>query len=60
MKYLLLVLLSSACAPLTCQTLSIDIYGVENKPKKAGRVVLRCDGKQLVEAVGENVTSGGQ
>lgn len=60
MKWLVAALLLPACAPLTCQTLAIDIYGREGKPKPAGRVVLKCDGKTVLEANGDNVTAGGK
>lgn len=60
MKYLLLAFLLSACAPLTCQTLWVEIYSREGKPRPAGRVVLTCDGKKVIEANGDNVTAGGK
>ena len=58
MRWLVALSILSGCSPLTCQTLSIDIYGVAGQPKTAGRVVMMCDGQTVLEAIGATVTTG--
>jgi hypothetical protein len=61
MKYAVLaavVAFAAGCTPLRCQTLAIDVYGIPGKPVPAGRVVIQCNGKTIVEAEGENVQAG--
>lgn len=58
MRFRLMILaLLTGCGPLVCQTLNVDVYPVAGKPKTAGRVVLKCDGQAVLEAVGSTVTA---
>lgn len=58
MKYLLLAVTACACGPLNCETVKVDIYAVDGKPKEAGKVQVKCDNKLVLEANGDNVSSG--
>jgi hypothetical protein len=55
MRWLLLALAVSACAPARCQVVSIDIHELAGKPKPAGVVVIGCDGRKVVIIEAEKV-----
>lgn len=46
---ILLALCTVACGPVQCGQVAIDILPVDGKPKPAGKVVIRCDGRKLTE-----------
>lgn len=52
---ILAVVLLSACSPIRCQQVGIDVLPLESKAKPAGRVVIMCDGHKLTEIHGANV-----
>lgn len=58
MRYAILALMLSGCGATQCGTLAIDIYNHPTKPAPAGKVVLTCNGKTIVEAVGDDVQAG--
>jgi hypothetical protein len=55
MRWLVVALLVSACTPARCQLLAIDILPIEGKPRPAGKVVMSCDGRKVVEIDAEKV-----
>lgn len=56
MKWLVLAVVLSGCWPAAqCKVTTIDIYPLGNKPKPAGKVVVGCDGKKLVEVESDEV-----
>lgn len=58
MRYVILALAMSGCGAVQCGTLAIDIYNHPTKPAPAGKVVLQCNGKTIVEAVADDVQAG--
>lgn len=56
MKWLMLAVFTAGCWPAAqCKVTTIDIYPLGNKPKPAGKVVVGCDGKKLVEVESDEV-----
>jgi len=56
MRLCLIGLLLVGCWPAAqCKVASVDIYPLGNKPKPAGKVVVGCDGKKLVEVEADEV-----
>lgn len=53
---ILAAVLISACSPIRCQQVGIDVLPLEAKAKPAGRVVITCDGHRLTEIHGANVS----
>lgn len=60
MKWIALAILATACGPLNCQQFDIDIYAHPQKPAPAGKLVMKCDGRKVVEALADNVQAGGK
>lgn len=52
---ILAALLATACGPVQCGQVVIDILPREHKPKPAGKVVIKCDGRKLTEINGEDI-----
>jgi hypothetical protein len=46
---LLLAVLTTACGPVQCGQVAIDILPLDGKPKPAGKIVIKCDGRKLTE-----------
>ena len=57
LRVLLVSVLLVGCAPLQCKTLSVDVYG-NGKPRAAGRLLVRCDGRAIIEAEAATLTVG--
>lgn len=49
--------LATGCGPLVCRTVVVDVYAVDGKPRPAGRVVVSCNGKAVLEATAATVTA---
>jgi len=60
MRYAIIAFILSGCGAVQCDTVGIDIYNHPTKRPPAGRVVLTCNGKTLVEAEAANVQTGGK
>lgn len=58
MKWIAAVLLLAGCGPLNCQSFAVDVYAHPRKPKPAGKVIMQCNGKTVVEALADNVEGG--
>jgi hypothetical protein len=54
---LFVMAMSTGCSATRCKTLAIDILPTD-KPKPAGKVEIRCDGKPIVQAVADEVKAG--
>lgn len=54
-QWILALALLGACSSLTCETAAVDVYALDGKPKPAGRVVVQCNGKAVVELKSQNV-----
>lgn len=54
---LLMLAVSTGCSATRCKTMAIDILPTD-KPKPAGKVEIRCDGKPIVQAVADEVKQG--
>lgn len=54
-RTLLLALVLAGCGATQCQQLAIDVYNHPTKRPPAGKVVLQCNGKTIVEVVADNV-----
>jgi len=46
---ILLALGAVACGPVQCGQVAIDILPLPGKPKPAGKVIIKCDGRKLTE-----------
>ena len=56
MRLCLIGLLLAGCWPAAqCKVASVDIYALEGRPKPAGKIVVGCDGKKLVEVEAQEV-----
>jgi len=55
MRWLCALALLSACTPARCQLLTIDILPLDGKPRPAGKVVMGCDGRKIVEIDAQQV-----
>ena len=53
-----MALLLSGCGPLVCTRLEIGILPHPVRPRPAGRVVVMCDGRAVVQAEAPTVTTG--
>jgi len=56
MRLCLIGFLLAGCWPAAqCKVASVDIYALEGRPKPAGKIVVGCDGKKLVEVEAQEV-----
>lgn len=53
-----LALSTACCGPMNCQTFAIDVYAHPSKPKPAGKVAMKCNGKTVIEALADDVEGG--
>lgn len=58
MRAIAVALLLSGCGPLVCTRLEIGILPHPVRPRPAGRVVVMCDGRAVVQAEAPTVTTG--
>lgn len=59
-RALLVAAMLAGCGAVQCDRLAIDIYNHPTKRPPAGKVVLTCNGKKLVEAEADAVDTGGK
>lgn len=48
----------SACTPLQCQKLALEVYPLDGQPRPAGRLTVRCDQTVVLEATAPTLTVG--
>lgn len=61
MRWLVLVALTGCVFPAAqCKVASVDIYPAKDKPKPAGKIAVKCDGKPVVDIEANDVRVGGK